>query len=120
DIFSLSQLCTPINGGSHWVLAAIDFTGEQFVILIRSRPDSPTKRSSMSWPQSCSTRRRTGSRRRRTSARPVAWLAPRSPEVPQQEGCDDCGVSTLMFARCLSRGEPLPFSMEHVQFLRRR
>ncbi|CAN0092206.1 unnamed protein product, partial [Phaeothamnion confervicola] len=122
DIFSLCHLCMPTNlGHSHWVLAAIDFTGEQLVILdtMAAGQSYETVFNLLAGIVHHEAANRFAAADDSSTA---SWarLASRGLEVSQRDGGDNCGAFTIMFACCLSRGEPLTFSMKHVQFLRRR
>ncbi|CAM9709337.1 unnamed protein product [Phaeothamnion confervicola] len=111
DFFSLSQLWMPVNlGGCHWLLAAIDFIGERFVIL-----DSMAARQSYETVFNLLAAIVQHEEANRFAAAAgfstASWAAcvGESRDPAAGGGGDPCGVFILMFARCLSRRKPPAF-----------
>ncbi|CAN0175906.1 unnamed protein product, partial [Phaeothamnion confervicola] len=121
-IFAINKLCMPINlGRKHWLLGVIDMAGKRFIIY---NSMSQTHRDAYSAAFDNLARileHEAAATLPAAAAFSTAGWEQLSPglDVRQQDGVVDCGVFTLMFARCLSRGEALSFSMADVPFLRR-
>jgi Ulp1 family protease len=48
------------------------------------------------------------------------WKVKEIADLPQQKNIFDCGVFTLLFARCVVEGRPINFEQPHIPFYRRK